>query len=145
MTNTIKNAAVQKICTQHALDTSNFEFIAEGNDRIVYTYDSDKVIKFSKRPDSDINQNTREKAFYDNIKGTRYESNFAEVYSCVNGAYLIQEYIPNVGTVSDTDIMDFMSQINRQGIQMHDTKKVNFGCKDSTIIAVDYAGCFLRW
>lgn len=135
---------MQKICAQYELDTSTFQFIAEGNDRIVYTYDSDKVIKFSKRLDSEINQNTREKAFYDAIEGTTHESNFAEVYSCVDGAYLIQEYIPNVGSVSETDINTFISQINRCGIEMYDTKKLNFGRNGSTIIAVDYAGCYIQ-
>ena len=125
------------------LDLDSLKFIESGSERYVFKYNNDKVVKISEYSDDDINQNTREFDFYQRIKNKDVKNKFAKIYSG-NGSYIIQEYIDDIGDVSNEEIKEWVEKVENSGIKVHDKEPENFGYKNNKVVMVDYAGCFLK-
>ena len=120
--------------------------IADGSERTVYRYDRDNVIKFSLSPEDPVNQNVREKSFYDRVKKTPVSHLFAEVNQRTENkntnSYIIQEYINHRNPVSKQEIKEWVNEVNNHNIEVHDDRPVNFGYRGNQLVMLDYAGCF---
>ena len=120
--------------------------IADGSERTVYRYDKDYVIKFSMSPSDSINQNVREKSFYDRVKNTPISHLFAEINPKTDNnkvnSYIIQEYINHRTPVLKSEIEEWVRKANEYNIEVHDDRPVNFGYRGNQLVMLDYAGCF---
>lgn len=127
----------------NAKDIVPFTHISSGSDRDVFRVDSNRVIKFSKRPSTKPNQNTREADFYSEIQNTKLESMFAEVFESVDGRYLLQEFIDTSPNPTEYEISEWKKYVESEGIVVHDLEPSNFGYRNGELVMVDYAGCYM--
>lgn len=120
-----------------------FKHICSGSDRHVFRVDSNRVIKFSKRPSIQPNQNTREAYFYNRIKDTELESMFAEVLESVDGRYIVQEFVDTSLNPTDSEVDEWKESVESEDIVVYDSEPDNFGYRDGSLVMVDYAGCYI--
>lgn len=125
-----------------AKDIVPFIHMNSGSDREVFRVDSSRVIKFSKRPSTKPNQNTREAYFYSKIQNTELEDMFAKVLESVDGRYLVQEFVDTSLNPTEYEVNKWKESVESEGIVVHDAEPSNFGYKDGRLIMVDYAGCY---
>lgn len=120
--------------------------ISEGTERRVYRYNDNSVVKFSLASNQALNQNVREKTFYDRVKNTPVSDFFASVTQPKNDSkakkYIVQEYIKQNRPVSKTQINEWIEEVNEYNIEVHDARPVNFGYRGNQLVMLDYAGCF---
>lgn len=119
-----------------------FNHISTGSDRCVFRVDDYRVIKFSKRPSTEPNQNTREAHFYGQVDGSELESKFAEVLESVDGRYIVQEYVDTSSSPTEDEIKEWREYVESRGVTVHDYEPENFGYRKGELVMVDYAGCY---
>lgn len=119
-----------------------FKHISTGSDRCVFRVDNHRVIKFSKRPSAEQNQNTRESYFYRQVNGSRLASKFAEILESVDGRYIVQEYVDTSSSPMVDEIKQWREYVESRGVTVHDCKPENFGYREEELVMVDFSGCY---